>query len=213
MIISETGKFIFVHIQKNAGTSIEHVLQTSFSDSSVWHGRHGHAIDGIHEIGRQQWNRYFSLAFVRNPWERMVSWYSQIQAELQKLPPEKRASDAPFDSPFWNHAVCDSHDFESFLFNCTSIVYDNGCNKSFAFNQVDYMCDMDGTLAVDFVARFENLAKDSAQIFARLEVQSGRLPKWNKSRHRHYRHYYTPETRDLIASRFQRDIGMLGFEY
>lgn len=76
MLISEQGKFIFIHVHKTSGMSIEKVLKTHFHDCQTWHGRHGFASNGIQEIGRQKWDEYFCFAFVRNPWVRMVSWYT-----------------------------------------------------------------------------------------------------------------------------------------
>jgi len=213
VIISEKGKFIFVHVQKTAGKTIEGVLKENYSDANYWHGRHGHVINGIKEIGREKWDEYFKFAFVRNPWDRLVSWYAAIQDNLKKLPSDKQISNEPFGSPFWNHAVRDSHDFESFLFNCTDIVFDNGCFKSYSFNQIDYLSDENGNISVDFIGRFEGLSNDASKIFERLGIEVGKLPNINPSQHDHYSHYYTQKTRDLIAQRFQRDIEMFNYQF
>jgi len=213
MILSESGKFIFVHIQKNAGTSIEGILRRRFSDVMLWHGRHGHARSGIRDIGRSRWDRYYSFTFVRNPWDRMVSWYSMIQQELKKLPADRQASAKPFASPFWNQVVTNSHDFDSFLHNCTEPVFDGRCLKSYAFNQLDYLLDEAGDLAVNFVGRFENLQADSSTVFDHLGIGPGDLPTFNVSQHGHYSQYYTGTTRDLVAERFQRDIESFGYRF
>ncbi len=213
MIISEKGKFIFVHVQKTAGISIEGVLLNSYPDARIWHGRHGHARDAIREIGREAWNEYFSFAFIRNPWDRLVSWYAMIQDRMKKLPPSKQTAEEPFESPFWNHAVRDAHDFESFLEKCTSVIYERGCFKSYAFNQADYISDDDGNNAVSFVGRFENLSSDVQKVFDRLDLVIDKLPQTNISQHKSYVHYYTPKTRDLIARRFERDIKLFGYQF
>ena len=223
MIRSEKGKFIFVHVQKNAGMSFEAILKKNFSDSDHWHGRHGHALTGIREVGREEWDEYYSFAFVRNPWDRMVSWYSMIQKNLEKLPAAQRASKEPFiNSPFFNQVVLQSHDFESFLHNCTEVVFDRGCLKSFAFNQMDYLTDERGDIAVSFVGRFENLIDDSSVVFDQLGIKAGplgrffqvdSLPKRNTSQHMHYSHYYNRETRDLIEKRFEKDIEAFGYHF
>ena len=213
MIRSEAGKFIFVHVQKSAGISIETVLKNNFSDAQHWHGRHGHAKTGIQEIGQKKWETYYSFAFVRNPWDRMVSWYSMVQKELTKLPIEQQKSNKPFNSPFWNQVITDSHDFSSFLHNCTEIVFDRGCFKSYAFNQIDYLLDESGKLVVDFIGRFENLVADTSTVFNHLGIKNFNLPKQNISRHNHYSDYYTKETQELIAKRFKKDIEMFGYQF
>lgn len=211
MIRSEKGKFIFVHVQKNAGMSFEAILKQNFSDCEHWHGRHEHALTGIGEIGRAEWDDCYSFALVRNPWDRMVSWYSMIQRNYKRLPWYRRISKKPFRSPFWNQVIQQSNDFESFLHNCTEEVFDRGALKSFAFNQIDYLTDERGEIAVSFVGRFENLVTDTAVIFDRLGIPADSLPHRNISQHRHYSSYYNRETRELIEQRFHRDIE--AFEY
>jgi hypothetical protein len=39
------------------------------------------------------------------------------------------------------------------------------------------------------------------------------LPHANRSTHRDYRHYYTGETRDIVAARFARDIEAFGYAF
>ena len=213
MLISEKGKFIFVHIQKCAGNSVTRVLKKNFPDTRYWHGKHGHAINGIREIGQERWSEYTSYSFVRNPWDRLVSWYSMIQGRRNRVPFWKKRSATPFKSPFWNHVVRDSHDFDSFLINCTDVIYENGCFKSFAFIQADYLSDEDGNIAVNFVGRFENLSNDVTKIFERLGIEVGKLPELNASKHDHYSNYYSQKTRDLIALRFQRDMDLFGYHF
>ena len=213
MILNKHKRFIFIHVHKTSGISIEHVLHEHFPDSRKWHGRHGRAIDGIHEIGEEEWDKFFSFAFIRNPWDRMVSWYAMIESARNKLPFYKRWSKKPFRSRLWNHAIARSHDFESFLKECTDVVFDLGCNKSFAFNQVDYLSNEEGDLVVDFIGRFENLTCDVSTLFTRLGLEGVCLPKLNKSAHSHYSEWYTPITRDLVGERFSRDIATFGYEF
>jgi hypothetical protein len=56
------------------------------------------------------------------------------------------------------------------------------------------------------------LAEDFANVCARLKIQA-ELPHVNVSEHRDYRTYYTPETREFVAKRFQRDIEMFGYDF
>jgi hypothetical protein len=76
MLISKKKKFIFVHVQKTAGTSLRRVLRENASDARQWHGRHGHASSGIAEIGRERWDQFFSFGFVRNPW---TGWFRTMR--------------------------------------------------------------------------------------------------------------------------------------
>jgi len=213
MLINKKNKFIFIHVQKNAGISIENILLKEFLDTTPWHGRHGRVIDALGDMDAAEWESYFSFAFVRNPWDRMVSWYSMIDEARQKLSFFKRFRKNPFRSELWNYAINHSHDFESFLENCTATIFDLGCNKSFVFNQADYLTNKDGNMVVDFVGRFETLATDAETVFKKLELDSLGLPKLNQSKHAHYSSWYTDKTRELIAQRFAKDIALFGYEF
>jgi chondroitin 4-sulfotransferase 11 len=214
MLINKHKKFIFIHIQKTAGVSFERVLQQEFPGTTQWHGRHGRVIDGLAEMPIKEWKEYFSFAFVRNPWDRMVSWYAMIKTAQKKLSFFQRVKNNPFASELWNYAIQNSHDFESFLENCTDTVYDLGCNKSFAYNQIDYLVDAGGSTAVDFIGRFENISSDSVHVFKRLGFDLiGGLPRLNQSRHAHYSKWYNEKSKALIADRFAKDIELFGYQF
>ena len=96
MIVSTTKQFAFVHIYKTAGTSIKRVVRQyaipswQYGANSILkrvgvrqfrpgnRGDHDKASDLIREIGRRDFDRLFSFAFVRNPWDWELSHYRYI---------------------------------------------------------------------------------------------------------------------------------------
>lgn len=72
-MIDHEHKVIFVHIPKTGGTSIERVFGHQQDIPS--HIKHlaGHEIESL--LGKDTCRSYFKFTFVRNPWERMVSWW------------------------------------------------------------------------------------------------------------------------------------------
>jgi hypothetical protein len=80
-MIIDKEKLIFIHIPKNAGTSIN----TYFSEEPVTIEIQGKKVfkhETIKEIKRDYfkiYNSYTKFAIIRNPYERMVSWYSYIR--------------------------------------------------------------------------------------------------------------------------------------
>ena len=54
-------EYIFIHINKTGGTSIEKALNLPL--------QHKTALAKRNYIGEKNWSRKFSFAFVRNPWE------------------------------------------------------------------------------------------------------------------------------------------------
>jgi len=130
----------------------------------------------------------FKFAFVRNPWDRLVSRY----AHLLRSKDRNRYS-----------FISNLEKFEDFL---------QWEMRRHSADQYHYVTDAQGRQIVDFIGHYETLAGDFAKVCARLKVQA-KLPHENVSEHRDYRTYYTPETREFVAKRFQRDIEMFGYDF
>ena len=78
-MIIEEYKTIFIHIPKNAGTSIEEY----FGNGSVRIQPSKHA--DIYEIKRKfknSYNNYRKFTIIRNPYDKMVSWYFYLKRNL-----------------------------------------------------------------------------------------------------------------------------------
>lgn len=200
MLRSRERNFIFVHVQKTGGCSLKHAIRQHVGDARRLLGTHDHAIDGRRRLGRE-WDDSFTFAVVRNPWDRLVSWYSMIaNNDFRKAGKKNR------HNQFW-HYICEHADsFEAFLTRCTDVVKDRDGRKSIMFNQLDYVSDERGNVIVDFVGRFENLPEDAAHIFSRIGMAEAKMPHRTRSRHAHYCEYYTPALRDLVGERYARDV-------
>src|SRR5690606_6950580 len=98
MIVSRRHGIVFIHIWKTGGTSIATALENHLSlRASVgemlrrriaarWNvlfrrpvlGKHAYAVDISQRLGAA-YEQYFSFAFVRNPWDWLVSWYTFVR--------------------------------------------------------------------------------------------------------------------------------------
>ena len=67
-MVNDEYKFIFIHINKTGGSSIEKV----FDYEDIKHER---ATQIRAKIGEEKWGEYFKFTIIRNPWERLVSEY------------------------------------------------------------------------------------------------------------------------------------------
>jgi|SRR5215468_8444806 len=72
-MISDRHRFIFVHINKTGGTSIEKVFEPDADQTNVAF-KHARAAFYRREFP-EQFRDYFKFAFVRNPWDWLVSRY------------------------------------------------------------------------------------------------------------------------------------------
>ena len=76
-MIIKNKKLLFVHIPRTAGTAIEKSLSVP----------RGKAVMAQHKtfkeyLDKQSFNSYFKFSFVRNPWDRIVSWYLWSHADI-----------------------------------------------------------------------------------------------------------------------------------
>ncbi len=211
MLLSYEPAFLFVHIDKAAGSSIQLALQPYAARSTrsrlrrrlVWLGplnrcgglyralefpEHASARVARRCLPPGLYAGLFKFAFVRNPWDRLVSRYAYLL----------RSTDHPR-----HRLVSAMKGFEDYL--------DWEIRRGKMF-QYKYVTDERGRWLVDFVGYFERLHEDFAAACARLKVEA-QLPRANATAHRDYRTYYTPATRDLVAGHFQRDIELLGYAF
>ena len=72
-ILHHSQNFVFVHVPKTGGTSIREALGMStsyhFTACEIWH------------MFPDLWNK-FSFAFVRNPWDRLVSYMCSLPVKV-----------------------------------------------------------------------------------------------------------------------------------
>ncbi len=157
-----------------------------------------------------EWDKYFTFAFVRNPWDRLVSSYSKackIGEELSQF--ERSNHRNKLLRMVWER----SNNFEDFLYNCTDKVIDYLGTRSYSYNQLDYITDKEGKVIVDFVGRFENLKADFTKVAQQIQIPTALPFHSNASEHLHYSSYYTPETEELVRKRFQKDIDFFGYTF
>jgi len=197
MIISHKLGCIFVHIQKTGGLSVETVLRENddtIDSQQYGRGLHRHARALRPLVSPEQWQRYYKFAFVRNPWDRLVSWYAMCVQVT-----------APND--FARYVQTHTKTFSDFVKHATT-----GIVERTTWNQLDYVVDEGGELMVDYVGRYESLGADFATVANRLRIPAA-LPHVNRSNHRDYRQYYTDETREIVAQRYARDIATYGYVF
>ncbi len=209
MLLSVKYNFLFVHIAKTGGTSIRAALSrlrwrdplfpAQFVASRLSHmtghriasklPRHAKIIAAKEMLPRELFDRLFKFAFVRNPWDLQVSSWHHLQKERPHL-----LKDIP-DFPAFIRWKLDSERPYQYHID-TSIE-----------RQVDYLKDLDGTIIVDFIGKYENLLEDYEEACRLIGVKPPSLPHKRKAKGRtDYRKYYDDPTAELVADFFKSDI-------
>jgi Sulfotransferase family len=209
VLISDDRRMLFVHIPKTGGASVEQLLREACPDARTV-GKQRHArLQRIlrHEPGLVD---YWSFGFVRNPWSRMVSWYSMIDTWNHRWGPASgRTQDGQWGStrdgnPLWR-AVAAYADFDEFVLRGTAE------HDRLAMPQVDYLVGDDHR--ADFIGRTEHLAEDIATIQRELDLPAIELPHRNARSSGSWRDYYTPATRDRIAEVYAKDVAEFDYRF
>jgi len=157
-----------------------------------------------------EYRDYFKFAFVRNPWDRLVSCY--VDKVLRKtVPPYMLASAARADVEFYPNMP-----FAEFVETVCRIP-DGKANGHFRPQHLT-VCSPDGELMADFVGRFENLREDFARVAQEIGAPGLELPERNrkivsKRGSRHYRDFYDERLKNLVHKRFEKDVETFGYSF
>jgi hypothetical protein len=200
-MISLQKRFLFVHIPKTAGNSIQTALRDYSEDELVALRKEQDGIErfGLRNpnyeikkhstlreyrdaLGQEQFRDLYKFTCVRNPWDRMVSYYF-----------------TPTQTP----ETWDRRKFRKIISKGVSVGdylrLDNGEGDPFA--------------NVDYIMRFENLTEDFLTVCRTLAVSPLALPRYNRSSREHYSKYYDDELRELVRTRFAAEIERFGYTF
>jgi hypothetical protein len=207
MLHRQAPAFIFVHIPKTGGTSIECALCQYFLDSPL-HTLERDQADAhllptrnvVHQHFKLQHfqsrfgldlEQYFTFSFVRNPWDLVVAEIAYFQRQ--------------------RHPVFRGCDFRQAVRRMIEFV-GTVWGHDFA-PQTSYLTNQHGVIAMDFIGRFETLQDDFNLVCDRLDMPRLLLPQANCSPkpRAHYSAYYDQETRALVERHFATDIETFGY--
>jgi len=204
-MINQSLCCIFVHIPKNAGTSVERYLSDPrvVGDPSLntfLGGDHTHytLAELKSELSEDIFNNYFKFTIVRNPWDRMVSLYEYCVSGGRNNELWVGCDFRTFCRKFKANSllVHTQHSFKGEIYSAHLL-------KQHEFISKD----------IDFVLRYENLSGDFKRVAARLKLEVPFLPKTNNSVRRPYREYYDDVLKDLVRDIFIEDIRVFSYTF
>lgn len=198
-MIDDKHKFIFIHIPKTGGTSIENAFKKRIKSNR----KHLTVSDYENEL-ESDIEKYFIFSVIRNPWDKLISYWKYRQGERH----------APIDGKITR--------FDDWLKFISSLNLDDLRGKTQKSNIPDFRMGLDlqfnslinkqNKINVNLV-RFENLQNDFNTICDKIGIKRHHLPHINKSRHKHYTEYYNEETKQIVAETYAKDIEYFGYNF
>lgn len=200
MIVAHELKLIFIGIPRTGTLTVRQVLDAHTAhplmpqdqDFALPLGHeqrvdHATARELRAHLGEQVWQDYFKFTIVRNPWDRVASWFN-----------------------------CDYFRRQGISFEDWLIAGGLG-DPDYSINHIApatlWLLDEQGRLAVDFVGRYETYRQDLLYALGRVGLNVQSIPHLNASRKIDYRDLYTPKGRDIVAEFYAEDIARFGYSF
>ena len=187
-MINHEHKFLFIHIPRTSGTSIQKQFQNKETKDKHWtiHNWKEH-------LDQQTFNNYYKFTFIRNPWDIIISkyfdkgWYSS--------PIKGRGGEIGYYS---------GKNLKHFLTHYQPAKHEHG----------DSILDYINPKQMDYIGRYENRKKDLEHIAKQIGIPLN--PQIHEKSHpdkEHYTKYYNHETREIVAKRYAQDIDYFGYKF
>jgi len=208
MLISDSHKFIYLRMRKVASQSMRDILMPlciPVPGGEIAHLKsrlrlewnyhryvfraHDDILAAQRRMPRRTFEEYFKFAFVRNPWERLVSEYEFIL----RRPGHGR-----------HRRVRKLQSFSEFI--------NMQIPRRDAY-QLNMLQDRNGRLLMDFVGKLENLEQDWQQVCQQIGIAHQALPRTNVTQRKDYRDYYDENTRQRVAKHWAREIERFEYSY
>ena len=208
MIVSHRHRFIFAAVPKTGTHAVRQALREQMGEGDLeqvglfvnkrfpWEDlaaiQHGHlSLRQVRPyVGEEAFEGYFKFAFVRNPFDRFVSYCAFMLRggdDFRRRPRE-----------VMRHLLFAAPPEQHILFQ----------------PQSSLLVDEDGaTLLTDSVGRVEDMQGSYDAICARLGFPSRALERVNGSSHVDYRHYYDQALIDGVAARYAQDLDLFGYSF
>lgn len=207
MIVSHRHRFIFVPIPKTGTHSVRQALREHLGPEDIEQVglfvnkrfpfadlaaiRHGHfSVAQVRPyLGEETVNAYFKFGFVRNPFDRFVSYCAFMTRQYGAFEQDPQGT---MRKILFELRPTDHVHFQT---------------------QASLLARDDGQLDVDYVGRVEQMQADYDAVCARIGIPSRALDKVNSSKRGDYRQYYDQALIDGVAELYRRDLDLFGYSF
>ena len=192
-MISYDKKFIFIHINKTAGTSVEKALceygqkrtvPKENNDFKMSKQSQHFNYKEYKEFLGSDYDDYFKFTVIRNPFDRVASYY------------------------YGGNAISSGLNFSDWIINR----YQNKNFQDFERMYSDYKHWI-GDEKIDLILRFENLSNDFEILKNKLNLDC-ELGFHNVTKDRkHYSKYYNEKTKNIIQNFFSDELEKFNYKF
>jgi hypothetical protein len=207
VIISHQHRFIFAAIPKTGTHSVREALRGHMGPDDLeqvklfvdkqfpWPElarlRHGHlTLEQVRpHLGEEAFTGYLKFAFVRNPFDRFVSYCAFMTRD--------EGSFARDPQGVMRHFIFKQPPLGHLWFK----------------PQHSFLEDRDGALLTDMLGRVEDMQASFDAISARIGIDAAPLGRANSSSRGDYRSYYDQQLIDGVARLYARDIALFGYDF
>jgi hypothetical protein len=190
----------FVHVPKSAGTSIGRWMNKHKGNSSYYEWYDHPTLKMI----KRDTSAHPSFTVVRNPWDRMVSFYHFL-SNVESANPQFTSQQVQWVINESNKGF-DWSSFDKWINNIERFTIIPGWWFTAHEPQTSWYKD------VDIILRYENLDEDFKQIQSMFNIQDP-LPRTLVSNRSGYQKYYNTDTKDKVSKMFQEEIETLKYSF
>lgn len=142
-------------------------------------------------VTKGQYNEYFKFTVIRNPWERIFSWYKNVMKDENKKGKQKVVSKSSFEGFVRRHA-----------------------GKRHLMPQLDFIREYNGKINMDYIIKFENLTNDFQYVISKLRLPPQQhLPHEVKGIKMDYRDYYNKATIKIVEEVYKEEIVLFKYSF
>ncbi len=199
---------MFIHVPKTGGTSLRQFLQpfsedellvfrdpkdgkTRYRNGSYHFIKHSPLSEFKEMIEPKLYKSLFKIATIRNPWDRMISFYFSPhrkytewnRSEFIRIVEKAKPAQFYLNTPDWAART----------------------NKRLGISLIPerphFLTD-----EIDFLIRFERLQEDVQRLCELIDIPFASFPFVNQSFRKRYTHYYDDELKMLITQKFKKEI-------
>lgn len=241
-MINHNYKFVWIHVPKTAGTSMNTMLKRSFKMPwSECPGRVGN-VPGykwphlpvekqgymrhyvppvIDSDGKYEYSDYFTFTCVRNPWDRLTSAYRFWG--LSKMKSGKPRYKVAFQSTCHDKFKTFETFVRHFKRDCPNSIWEHVVpdlvpEQVHGMTQYEFLMQRVGDIDnINYIIRYESIHQQIQELSKKLNHRLIKLPNQNGTKrfkqHSDYRNYYTPETREIVAKYYEQDIETFKYSF